>query len=232
MKNKFKLLWKNKVRLYVFLALTIITLFFTFFIPARQWHNANILEKGIVVVRGNSMEPSVQNGTIMYVDKISYERGDIIAFENHSTLKYNNSSRPTLLKRIVGLPGETVEIVKEGILINGELLDEPYTDSADKTLADTNDYQEIVLSDREYFLVGDNRVDSFDSRHVGAINEADFLYKVTLEKNDYTKKIESKNLWTSIIILVISIVSTAIYFFATTIEIKKPQSVQLKKKKR
>ena len=231
MKNKLKLLWNNKVRLITFALLTIITICVAFIIPIQQQKNTNLIDRGVLVVRGTSMAPTIDNGQVVYVSDISFERGAIAAVKNHSTIKYDSSTMPVLLKRIVGLPGETIEITKQGILINGQLLQEEYCDNVDETLLDTNDVQEIVLSTNEYFLVGDNRAESFDSRNIGAVHATDFLYGVTLEKNDYTYSVERKNLITSIVILIICILSPLVYFFACTISLHKNQQNNTKTKK-
>ena len=221
MKKKFKLLISNKIRLIIFIALIVVTIIPTYVIPKVKWNNANILERGVVCVRGTSMEPTIKDNTVMYVDDLSFNRGDVVAVKNHSTLKYEVGDKKTLLKRIVGLPGETVEITADGVLINGELLNEDYTDTQNKTLQDNNDIQEVVLSYNEYFVLGDNREKSFDSRHIGAINKSDFLYKLTEKENDYTKRIHKKNLITSIVILVITILTPVLYFFLCTLSFKK-----------
>lgn len=228
MKNKFKLLWKNKIRLGLFIVLTFATILTAFVIPSNEWKNADIIERGTLVIRGDSMEPTIKNGQLAYVAEAQHERGSIVAVRTHSTLKYNSADNPVLLKRIVGLPGETVEITAEGILINGELLVEEYSENVNKTLLDTNDFEEVVLSDGEYFLVGDNRETSFDSRNLGAFNESKFLYGITLEPNDYTKSIERKNLITSIVILIITIMSPIVHFFVCTFTI--PQKQQTKQR--
>ena len=229
MKNKFKLLISNKIRLIAFLFLTICTIFLTIVIPVEKYNDANIIDRGVVVIRGTSMDPTIADGQIVYVSDISFERGAIVAVKNHSTVKYDSSTMPVLLKRIIGLPGETVEITKDGILINGELLEESYCQNQDKTLLDTNDVQEVVLSTNEYFLVGDNREESFDSRNIGAVHATDFLYGVTLEKNDYTYSVERSNLITSIVVLSICILSPIVYFLLCTLTFPKKKKCGAKK---
>lgn len=226
MKNKFKLLWKNKIRFIVFIVLTIVTITTTFVVPKAQWDSANIIERGKLVIRGDSMEPTIKNGQIVYVSDVQTERGSIVAVKSHSTLKYPNTDNPVLLKRVVGLPGETVEITAEGVLIDSKLLEEEYSSNVNKTLLDTNDFQEIVLSDNEYFLLGDNRETSFDSRNIGAFNSSKFLYGITLEPNDYTRSIEKQNLQTSIIIVLISVFSVVFYFFMCTITFNKKKPTE------
>ncbi len=122
------------------------------------------------VVSGNSMVPTFTNGDYLIVDKISYmlsspKRDDVVVF------KYPNDTTKYFIKRIIGLPGETVDI-KEGIvtIINKEhpeglKLDQPYVKN---TLNDTTHRE---LKDDEYFVMGDNRSGSSDSRYWGAVKK-------------------------------------------------------------
>ena len=112
-------------------------------------------------VIGSSMVPTLEDGNQLITDKITYrfrdpERFDIVVFP-HETDEY-------YIKRIIGMPGETVEIRDDHeIYINGEILDEDYgygvTDPQE--LAG----EKIVLGDDEYFVLGDNREVSLDSRY-------------------------------------------------------------------
>lgn len=128
-------------------------------------------------VEGASMEPTLYNGDNLIVDKISYrfrdpERFDIIVFP------YKHKEKTYYIKRIIGLPGETVQIDEQGnIYINGELLVESYGREVIRPdhvgLARTP----IVLGEDEYFVLGDNRNNSSDSRTeaVGNIKREDII---------------------------------------------------------
>ncbi len=117
------------------------------------------------VVDGSSMENTLQDGDSLWVNKWRYrfndpERFDIVVFPP----QYNTGTY--YIKRIIGLPGETVQIDLQGnIYINGEILMESYgreiidTDHSGRALG------EIVLGDDEYFVLGDNRNNSVDSRY-------------------------------------------------------------------
>lgn len=121
-------------------------------------------------VSGDSMNPMLHNGDSLIVDKISYrfhdpERFDIIVFP------YEYKEKTYFIKRIIGLPGETVQIEKDGtILINGEELEESYglevIDEYNRGLAE----DEIQLGEDEYFVMGDNRNNSEDSRFSDVAN--------------------------------------------------------------
>ncbi len=115
-------------------------------------------------VSGDSMEPTLSNGDNLIVDKISYrfsdpERFDIIVFP----FQYQKDTY--YIKRIIGLPGETVQIDEDGsIFINGKLLNESYgreVIDADKLGIAA---EPITLGPDEYFVLGDNRNYSSDSR--------------------------------------------------------------------
>lgn len=122
------------------------------------------------IVSGTSMVPTFKNGDYLIVDELSYdfhkpERGDVIIF------KYPKDTTKFFIKRIVGLPGETVQISGSVITIinkdhpDGFVMDEPYV----KNIA-TN-YMKTVLGDKEYFVMGDNRIASSDSRSWGTLPE-------------------------------------------------------------
>ena len=126
-------------------------------------------------VDGSSMEKTLTNGDNLIVDKISYrfhkpERFDIIVFP------YQYKEDTYFIKRIIGMPGETVQITDKGeILINGEELVESYGREVIKDPGLASD--PITLGEDEYFVMGDNRNYSKDSRFpdVGNIKRADII---------------------------------------------------------
>lgn len=128
-------------------------------------------------VDGGSMEPTLYDGDNLIVDKISYrfrdpERFDIIVFP----FKYK--PKTFYIKRIIGLPGETVQIDEQGnIYINGELLTEGYGREVIKPEHIGRAWEPIVLGEDEYFVLGDNRNNSSDSRTevVGNIKREDII---------------------------------------------------------
>ena len=128
-------------------------------------------------VSGASMEPTLDSGDNLIVDKITYrfrapERFDIIVFP----WKYEESTY--YIKRIIGLPGETVQIDENGnIYINGEVLQESYGREVIKAEYVGLASEPITLGDDEYFVMGDNRNNSTDSRSamVGNIKRGDII---------------------------------------------------------
>ena len=116
-------------------------------------------------VVGRSMEPTLQNDQFLVVSKLDYrlhtpQRGDIIVFRDPQ------SQNRKLIKRIIGLPGDVVEIGNDAVTINGYPLDEPYIESPSL-------YTEAPLTvpDGQYFVLGDNRNNSSDSHAWGTLPE-------------------------------------------------------------
>lgn len=137
--------WAFRIVLICLLALVIVFYF------GRQVQNA-----------GDSMSPAIENGDIVLVNRMIYDaskpkRGDIIVFKPNG----NENSR-SYIKRIIGLPKETVQIKKGNIYINGKKLKENYitTDIDEAGVAS----EEVTLGGDEYFVLGDNRKNSEDSR--------------------------------------------------------------------
>jgi signal peptidase I len=130
------------------------------------------------VVEGNSMEPNFHNKQYLLVDKISYKlrqpaRGEVIVFNPP-----NNSSQ-NYIKRIIGLPGETIKITGGNIYINDLDLDEKYLTQNGSTMTSSNDFS-IALKDNEYFVMGDNRNHSSDSREFGALPKTNIIGRTWL----------------------------------------------------
>lgn len=131
-------------------------------------------------VSGSSMEPKLSSDDNLIVDKISYrfhdpERFDIIVFP------YRREDNTFYIKRIIGLPGETVRIDEGGnILIDGEVLTEGYGKEVIKSPGRA--YEDITLGDDEYFVMGDNRNNSTDSRDplVGNITRKEIIGRAWL----------------------------------------------------
>jgi len=132
------------------------------------------------LVKGQSMEPNFENGDYLIIDEISYrirqpQRGEVIVF------KYPKNPSQRFIKRIVGLPGETIEIKDGKVIIykNGEpqgLDESSYLSKFLKTSGNI----EISLSENEYFVLGDNRALSADSRSWGTLPRKDIIGRVFL----------------------------------------------------
>ena len=133
-------------------------------------------------VEGASMENTLHNGDNLIVDKLSYrfrdpERFDIIVFP------FQYQANTYYIKRIIGLPGETVQIMEDGsIYINGEKMEESYGREVIQPETIGRAAEPIVLGEDEYFVMGDNRNNSSDSRTdiVGNIKREDIIGKAWL----------------------------------------------------
>ena len=108
----------------------------------------------LIYVPSDSMVPTLENGDLLIGSRVfpSPERGDIVVLEEGGTL---------LIKRVIGLPGETVHIAEDGsVSINGEVLAEPYVVNQRKGQA-----QDFEVPEGKYLLLGDNREHSYDARY-------------------------------------------------------------------
>ena len=119
-------------------------------------------------VVGMSMEPTLENGQQIYIDRFTYilsspKAGDVVAF-----LPNGNENSHYYIKRIIALPGESVEIVENSVYINGEKLQEDYETSKIDDVGIVN--EKIKLGSDEYFVLGDDRQNSEDSRNANVGN--------------------------------------------------------------
>lgn len=124
------------------------------------------------VVRGSSMAPGIHDGDRILVDHLSYvfqgvNRGDIVV------LQYPLDPSLDYIKRVIGLPGDRVEVRGGGVWVNGERLTEPYVAEQDLR-ARCN----VVVEPEHYFVLGDNRPHSSDSREFGQVPRANLRGKV------------------------------------------------------
>lgn len=129
------------------------------------------------VVSGPSMEPAYQNGNNLIIDKFFYRFNGL---KRHDIIVFRDENGKILIKRIIALPKETVRIDNEGnIYINDEILQEEYGTEVilDAGIA----IQKIQLDEKEYFVLGDNRNNSRDSRVFGPIKEEQIIGKVVLK---------------------------------------------------
>lgn len=187
-------LWSEGLRLFrdIFLIIVVFILFGVFFVQP-------------VVVEGTSMLPQLQDGERLLVNKLVYykfqsvswghvERGDIVVFW------FPNDPDKSYVKRVIGLPGETVDVRNGRVYINGIELNEPYLDTEHNRTLPT--WPAKKVEDHHYFVMGDNRDNSSDSRYWGLVPEkyiygkAFFRYWKPsdagfLEHGDYNQNIPS-----------------------------------------
>ncbi len=133
------------------------------------------------IVRGASMEPNFQNGEYLIIDEVTYrfsepERGEIIVF------RYPKDPSQFFIKRIIGLPGDTVTIAAGSVRISNAA-DPDGFDLQEAYLPDslvTAPSSETVIGEDEYFVLGDNRPFSSDSRRWGVLEEDFFVGRAWL----------------------------------------------------
>ena len=143
---------------YVFIVLVVIAIRLFFIDPVR--------------VEGRSMNTTLQNGEIMLLNKIIYKRHDIKRFD----IVVINEHNKLIIKRVIGLPGETIEYKDNKLYINGQEMKDPYPSTATEDFS-IEDIGHVKVPGDTYFVMGDNRSDSLDSRYgsVGVINKTQIL---------------------------------------------------------
>ncbi len=165
--NKNEPLPREEARKFILDTVKIIAVSLAIIVPIRYY----LIQP--FFVKGASMEPTFENNDYILIDEISYrfnepQRGEVIVFRSPE----NNSQ--FFIKRIAGLPGETVQIADGKVIIfneqnpDGLILEEPYLDPQQRTSGSLIE----KLDNDEYFVLGDNRMQSSDSRKWGALNRS------------------------------------------------------------
>ena len=126
------------------------------------------------MVEGTSMQPSLYNNQFVLVNKLAYlfhapERGDVIVFH------WPQDTTKDLIKRVIGLPGDTIVITRDTVQVNGVVLKEPYIKEADNPQG-----ARLVVPTNDYFVLGDNRPVSDDSRDWGYVPRSYIIGKAVL----------------------------------------------------
>lgn len=147
--------WIKENLLFTILLLIIIIIRIFFYSPIR--------------VNGSSMYPTLQDKEFMILNKIGLQKGinrfDIVVVESNG--KY-------IIKRVIGLPGESVMYSDNKLYINGKVIEDNYSKS------ETENFENVILKDNEYFVMGDNREVSKDSRVIGPVNVKNIKGKTNL----------------------------------------------------
>ncbi len=154
----------KKKRMVIEICIYVIALFFAAVIVPKY-----LLQRTIVI--GSSMENTLYDGENIWVEKVSNHLDHLKRFDVILFYPYGKEKKEYYVKRIIGLPGESVQIVDDTILINGSPLSENF--GKDPITYQGIAAEKLTLADDEYFVLGDNRTVSLDSRYekVGPIKK-------------------------------------------------------------
>ena len=130
------------------------------------------------VVDGGSMDYTLEHGQLVLINKFVYNVKDIKRFD--VVVLDNKKEGDKIIKRIIALPNETIEYNNNQLYINGKRVEENYN------FTDTNDFS-YTTRDGEYFVLGDNRVISKDSRMLGTFKENDIIGRVNFRLFPFNK---------------------------------------------
>ena len=150
--------WAKKFGLLIFEVVKVVLISLAIILPIRLF----LVQP--FYVDGASMEPNFYNIEYLIIDEISYrfnepQRGEVVVLKNPK------DTRVYFIKRIVGLPGETVEIKDGKVSIDGKILNEAYIEHLS-----SQSHEALTLAENDYFVMGDNRANSYDSRTIGPVN--------------------------------------------------------------
>ncbi len=132
-----------------------------------------------VFVEGSSMYPTLEDGEFGFTNLLGISLGEI----NRGDIVIVSHDNEYWVKRVIGLPNETIECQNGVVLIDGEPLEEPYLETSyvqdieEQQHYFTSDFEAVTLGENEYFVMGDNRVVSADSRIVGAFDRDQIIGK-------------------------------------------------------
>ncbi len=138
-------------------------------------------------VDGSSMATTLEDGDKLIVNKMRYEFGNISRFD---IIVFQGMEDEDYVKRVIGLPGDVLEYRDDRLLINGEYIQEPFLHSRLETTLlgqkETGDFkledltEEAKVPENSLFVMGDNRLNSYDSRHFGFVSVDDLIGKVSV----------------------------------------------------
>ena len=142
-----------------------------------------IFPGNVVEINGTSMLPNLQDGDKVFASSFpkNIDRFDIVIVSNRNTEQISDDA--AWIKRVIGLPGEKVEVRDNKLYINDKRVKEPF-----ETETSTDDFGPVVLSDDEYWVMGDNRANSCDSRYVGVFKKGDIKLLYRFNIKEFSKK--------------------------------------------
>ncbi len=148
-----------------------------------------VIQRNTVI--GSSMIPTLEDQDEVFVEKISrlfengLKRGNIVTADTDE--KTSNGNEMIIIKRVIGLPGERVTIKNGNVYINDALLDEPYLAEGVRTAPHLEKYADVTLQKDQYYLLGDNRTNSRDSRDIGPVSRDEIAGKLILRFYPFSK---------------------------------------------
>ncbi len=156
----------KKLGLFIFEGVKVILISLAIILPIRYF----LVQP--FIVQGASMEPNFHDREYLIINEIEYrlgdpERGEVVI------LKDPLNPQIYFIKRVIGLPGETVDVKKGRVFINDQELAEAYVEDFGIDTFDT-----VKLNDSEYYVMGDNRTNSFDSRRFGPVTRKSIIGRV------------------------------------------------------
>ncbi len=158
--------WAKKFGLLVFEVVKVVLISLAIILPIRLF----LVQP--FYVEGASMEPNFYDKEYLIIDEISYrfnepQRGEVVIFKNPKNTKIY------FIKRVIGLPGETVEVIDGKIKINNKEVEEDYIE-----FSSSQSHEPVALANDQYYLMGDNRANSYDSRVIGPVNKKYIIGRV------------------------------------------------------
>ncbi len=148
-----------------------------------------VIQRNTVI--GSSMVPTLSDRDEVFVEKISrlfehgLKRGDIVTADTHE--KTTEGLEMIIIKRVIGVPGDRVTIKHGNVYVNGELLEEPYLAEGVRTAPHREMYADVTLQEDEFYLLGDNRANSRDSRDIGPVTRSEIEGKLILRFYPFNK---------------------------------------------
>lgn len=157
--------WRNRLRWFTdSMILIFVVLLITRF-TVQNFH-----------IQGQSMEPTLHDQEFILVDKVAYllhppARGDVIVFQ------FPRDPQEDLVKRIIAVPGDVISVINQAVIVNGVTLHETYINE-DDPYNPYPSFRDHIIEPGEYFVMGDNRGDSDDSRDWGLVSRQSIIGRV------------------------------------------------------
>ncbi|MFZ3589767.1 signal peptidase I [Bacillus sp. DJP31] len=138
------------------------------------------------IVEGSSMTPTLQNGNLLVINKIGLQFSDLKRFD---VIVFHASEKEDYVKRVIGIPGDRISYQSDKLYVNDQLVEEPFLNVYQPTFEGNQVMEDFTLLDKtgvetvpegQLFVIGDNRLGSYDSREFGFINVDQVVGKVNL----------------------------------------------------